>query len=97
MIMGHSSGWLEIYFKGISDPLRCSPGHNMLDEEFNQVPASELSEGDSAWYLTSSGTIGLTEIEEIVLSCPSPVEVMGLCELNPIKVPSLDKEKNILL
>ena len=42
IIMGYSSGWLEIYFKNIPEPLRCSPGHNMLDEEFNQLPASEL-------------------------------------------------------
>ena len=35
------------------------------------------------------------EIEEI--TSWNPREVMGLCELNPIKVPSLDKEKNILL
>ena len=63
---GVSNGWLEIYFDGVQNPIRCSLSHHMLNGDFEQVPAFLMEEGDTVWYLDHDYKLDVTEISEIV-------------------------------
>lgn len=65
-MQGVSSGWLEIYFEGIDDPLKCSLSHHMIDGDFEQIPAFLMDEGDLVWYVTPSFGLEIVEITEII-------------------------------
>ena len=63
---GVSNGWLEIYFEGVEEPIRCSLSHHMINGEFEQIPAYLMNEGDCVWYLNHGSVLDVTEISEII-------------------------------
>ena len=71
--------------------------YNITDEYLEEL--HEMGLNDDSWAYPVLPLYGQRKTKEEIEEITSwnPREVMGLCELNPIKVPSLDKEKNILL
>lgn len=66
VMSGTSSGWIEMFFENVDRPIKCSPSHHMLDEDFNQIPASLMEEGHYTWMITDSGSLKCVMVEDVI-------------------------------